>query len=97
MNCLNCSFPLDHPKSTDVEGSVGLPLDGDILLCGSCGTALICVAGTSTRPMTKEEYNSMSVEEKNDLYFAVRACAAAAKKAKKVDENKIIVPKWLKR
>ncbi len=48
------------------------PKIGDILVCGGCGT-FNEVTLQGTKPMTKAEYDALSVEESADLNFAMRA------------------------
>lgn len=65
-----CGMALLNPKPVDLVSPK--PELGDILLCGMCGMINI-VDLMGTRKITDDELLNLSVEERRDLDFAVRA------------------------
>lgn len=93
MKCFNCSNDLSdlRPASKGAQ----IPLDGDMILCPKCGGILI-VNHKATRNITEVEYKALHPEDKNDLYFAVRAIQAKHKQLVNATKSKLILPSWLK-
>lgn len=93
MICASCHFPFDQLKNVRIND---LPDVGSLILCGKCGHVnIICESESKalvTREITEAEFKNLHKDDKNDLFFAIRAVAAQHDKQK----SKIILPDWYK-
>lgn len=77
MTCPHCSTSTPQPEKT--VGDSSSLATGDLFFCGNCAGLSVVVDPATARPITADEFLSLTEQERKDISFAARQCLLHAR------------------